>query len=158
LPDGKKVKAGEFYAKLNDLEKKLNDMGHSLRDNAQKVVLHESILKKDELAANAKKLGTKHRAFDAKTMKPFKKRDELVKAFKAGQAEDKKRVEAVKKLGPGKSKSRGRPTGIVKPWGWELGRRKIVAAYFNAKLELRGDRTAVTALGEANAGAWMINH
>jgi hypothetical protein len=34
LPSGMTVKAGEYYAELNKLEKRLNDLGHSLRDRA----------------------------------------------------------------------------------------------------------------------------
>jgi hypothetical protein len=164
LPGGKQVQAGEYYAELNKLEKKLNEMGHSLRDQAKKVVLHQSTIKKEQLEAKAKKLAANHKAFDSSKMKAFKTRDELIKSFKADKgllkgvkgkdSKDGKKADATKTG----SRAAGKGSSIVKQWGWELGRHNLVATYLNARLELKGDKTAVTALGEANAGGWLVNH
>jgi len=44
LPDGRKVKAGEFYAELNRIEKELNALGYSLRTMPDNVLLQESVI------------------------------------------------------------------------------------------------------------------
>jgi len=38
LPSGKKITAGEYYRQLNELEQKLNQTGHSLREHTRKLV------------------------------------------------------------------------------------------------------------------------
>ncbi len=49
LPDGKKVKAGEYYAELNRLEQQFNQLGYSFRQPEEKVLLQESIIDKSVL-------------------------------------------------------------------------------------------------------------
>jgi hypothetical protein len=75
LANGKKVKSSDYFAQLNDLEKKLNSHGHSLRHPAKKVVLGETIIDRAKMAAQARTLAAKHRIFDPRTMRrptPFK--------------------------------------------------------------------------------------
>jgi hypothetical protein len=68
LPNGKQIKAGEYYAQLNQWEKKLNALGHTLRDAGKRVVLQENKVDKASLSAQAQKVAAKHRPFDARTM------------------------------------------------------------------------------------------
>jgi hypothetical protein len=172
LPSGKKVKVGEYYTELNKLEKKLNSIGHSLRHNG-KVTLATSQLKTAELEQKAKAIAAKHVTFDAKTMKRHVKREQMQAKFKESAQKDKARVEALKKLlsktpdkGDGKSKVTPRSAGTMaagtagtsKNWHWELGRRNLVAAFLDAKVETRGSKQEVSVTGEAEAGGYLVNN
>ena len=49
LPNGKKVKAGEYYAQLNKFEREFNQIGYSLRQPGEKITIQESTIDKREL-------------------------------------------------------------------------------------------------------------
>ncbi len=49
LPNGEKVKAGEYYAQLNKLEREFNQIGYSLRQPAEEVTIQSSTINKQEL-------------------------------------------------------------------------------------------------------------
>jgi hypothetical protein len=49
LPNGKKVKAGEYYAQLNKLEREFNQIGYSLRQPAEEITIQSSTINKEEL-------------------------------------------------------------------------------------------------------------
>jgi hypothetical protein len=83
LPNGKKMKTSDYYAQLNDLEKKLNSHGHSLRNTAKKVVLGETQIDKARLAKQVATLNAKHRAFNAKTMRRPTAHKDLAAAHRA---------------------------------------------------------------------------
>src|SRR5438552_5118192 len=57
LPSGKQITAGEYYAKVNEIERHLNEQGYSLRDKntvfVQEVAIDEGLLSKQKKTAEA---------------------------------------------------------------------------------------------------------
>ncbi len=156
LPNGKQVKAGEYYAELNKLEKKLNALGHSLQDGkSQRVVLQQTTLDRAGLDAKARAVTTRHLAFNAKTMKPAVKRAELEAKHTQLVARVAHRRAALKKAPTGGA---GKGTHAVKTWNYQVGKPSVISAFLEGKMEVKGSRDAVDVLGEAAAGGYLVNH
>lgn len=169
-PDGRQWKASEYVAKVNELGKKLAEMGHSLSDG-DKAVLAESDVKAADQDKKSAQVAAKHLKFDAKTMKATLKRDELLRRHAGDAQKDEPRVMALKKLGDPKlmmaapgAKAGAAPAAKPVPpkvnkwsWNWELGRRNLVAAALNAKLETSGNADRVQVRGEASADGYLAN-
>jgi hypothetical protein len=155
LPTGKTVQAGAYYQELNKLEKKLNALGHSLKDKGQRVLLQQTAVEHAELDEKARAVAKRHLAFDAKTMTPAPKRAELETKHGQSRAGDTRRSSALKKAaGAGSTKT----THAVKTWNYQLGKPSVIGAFLEGKLELKGSREAVAVLGEAAAGGHLIGH
>ena len=113
LPDGKRVQADEYFAALNRIEKGLNDLGYSLRNMPDRLVLQETIVNTSELRQQSllfRSLGT------------IKPQDELMRRFIADPvAENGQRVLRADELTPnlavaGETVSRrAEPGGAVRP-------------------------------------------
>src|SRR5262249_21720396 len=84
MPNGKKVKASEAFAELNRIEKKLNAVGHTLRDKSKRVVLQETILPREKMAEQSRKAAARYLVFDPKTMKPIPTHLQLRARHQAG--------------------------------------------------------------------------
>lgn len=172
-PGGKKVKAGAYFAELNKLEKKLNEMGHSLRNSDKPVKLARTAMKVADLEKKAKTIAAHHLSFNAKTMRAVRKRAEIARRHADDAKKDEPRVAALRKfvaLKPGVKAAPAKvgkalkavakpvaPKGTTKTWRWELGRRKIMAASLDAKLETKGSADSVCVLGEAKADGYLAN-
>ena len=157
LPNGKKMKAGEYYAELNKLEKKFNDIGYTLSDRTGgKVVLQQTKINEKELDDHSQKLNKTHLAFDAKAMRAVPSHADILKKQADGQKNDATRVASLGKVGD--NTQQAKTSQAVKPWNYTIGNKKIVAAYLSGKLEIKGSKDDVTVLGEARAGGFVINH
>ncbi|MBE9033051.1 hypothetical protein IQ266_25265 [filamentous cyanobacterium LEGE 11480] len=60
LPNGKRVKAGAYYAELNRLEQGFSRLGHSLRQPASKVLLQEALVDRAGLKRDADRISASH--------------------------------------------------------------------------------------------------
>ncbi|MFO0968598.1 MAG: hypothetical protein U0793_23830 [Gemmataceae bacterium] len=157
LPGGKKIKAGEYYAKLNDFEAKFNKLGYSLRDKKDgKTLLQEHKVDEKEMDAHSTKLHSFHRKFDPKTMKTVRKREELEKAHhavvKALAATPKSNVADPTPVGPSPTKT----TSWKRNWNYVLGNKKIMAAYLSGNLDIRGSKDDVALGASARAGGYLM--
>src|SRR5882724_2191950 len=60
LPDAKKVTAGQYYDELNKVEQGLNELGYSLREDWDNIVIQETIYDTTELSNQAKEVAAAH--------------------------------------------------------------------------------------------------
>jgi hypothetical protein len=158
LPGGKKMAAKAYFAELNRLEKKLNEMGHSLQDRAERIILARNKINTADLGRRARDIAARHFAFNARTMKPVHKRGELAKRFKDSVKNDAGRVSGIRKGGTGKVSKRDgstEPAGTTKQFNLELGQRNIAAVAVNARLETRGSSQEASVLGEASVDGFL---
>jgi hypothetical protein len=152
LPNGKKVKAGDYYAKLNQLEKQFNGLGHSLRDTAQRVLLQETKIDKGNLEKQGRAVAAKHQAFDPRTMR---KPTPLTALAAAHQA-------AVKKAPPpaalrAAAAGGGKKDHELKSFNFSVGDNKTAAAYLTGQMEVNVAQDAADLKGEAHAGVGLVN-
>ncbi|MBD1823612.1 hypothetical protein H6F51_14075 [Cyanobacteria bacterium FACHB-DQ100] len=61
LPDGKQVKAGEYYAELNRLEQQFSQIGYSFRQPEESVLLQETVIDQSELKRQIDSVSGDHR-------------------------------------------------------------------------------------------------
>lgn len=61
LPDGKQVRAGEYYAELNRLEQQFSQIGYSFRQPEESVVLQETVINQAELKRQIDSVSIEHR-------------------------------------------------------------------------------------------------
>ncbi|MCX7942386.1 MAG: hypothetical protein N2516_04735 [Dictyoglomaceae bacterium] len=54
LENGVKIKGEEFLKEINDIEKKLNDLGYSLRDKEEEIVIQRIVIKREDLEMQKK--------------------------------------------------------------------------------------------------------
>jgi len=173
LPDGKQVRAGEYFETLNRVEKGLNDLGYSLRDDWDTVTIQRSRIHYEELAAEARRA----RAM-TKPAKPFRLRpvSELEKEFQLRQpTTDVMEVAKVpgssttKIVNPGAISAVGRaaeagklnlppppkkPAVVVtesKEYPFSLGDPNLFAAGVYGKLDLAGSEENMKLTGNARA-------
>jgi len=106
LPDGKKVKAGPYFAELNKLEQKFNAIGYSLRDKSTKpIVLHDAIVPHDTLRTQIAAHSKAHVAFNAQTMRAVPRIADLEQRHTLALTGDAARVKAITGLAPKASKT-----------------------------------------------------
>src|SRR5262245_59399758 len=89
-PNGQQVKASVYFAKVNELEVKPHEIGHSRRDSG-KTTLVQSQINTAELDKKAEEAAKKHRKFDPKTMRAVVKRDVQENRFHAAAKKDEAR-------------------------------------------------------------------
>jgi hypothetical protein len=174
LPNGKQLKAGDYYTQLNRLEKQFNALGHSLRDTGKRVMLQENKVDKASLNAQANKLAAKHRPFDPKTMHrptpltalaaaPVKKApgNKAPAAAPAGGAPKKG---AAPSTGPSAPSTGGGPsrTGTsdqeMQPFNFTLGDNSTASAYLTGQFQAKLSPSDVDLHGEAHAGVYLASH
>ena len=155
LPNGKKMKAGEYYGELNKMEKKFNEIGYTLSDRTGgKIVLQQTKINEKELEEHSQKLKKLHTVFDAKAMRAVPSHADILKKQADSQKNDATRVASLAKVA---ADPQAKTSQAVKPWNYTIGNKKIVAAYLTGKLEVKGSKDDVTVLGEARAGGFIIN-
>jgi hypothetical protein len=109
LSNKKTMKASTYYANLNDLEKRINALGHSLRDKKpiliQEIPTPTATLKQQEkdLAAQASKLDP-GKGFKMKTVQ------DVQAAYKDGQKTDAARIKSIEAHWPQKGKDNKKVT------------------------------------------------
>jgi hypothetical protein len=158
LPSGKKVKAASYFAEINKLEKKFNEIGYTLRDRTNaKVVLQQSHVDEKELGDQSKKLTTAHLAFNPQTMRAVLKRADLEKKHLETQKQDADRVKNLAQAAPAAAGGgAAKPAQTVKTWSNTLGKKGLVTAYLNTRLESKGSPDEVSFQTEASAGGTLI--
>jgi hypothetical protein len=177
-PGGKRVTAKVYFAELNEFEKKLARMGHSIRDKGETVVLSRHRVNAAEMEKKAKLIARHHLPFNVKTMRKPPRHADLPGRFKAQAQADLVRVNALQKhLAGGAAKGAAKgvkkspvnpggagasaPTnpagGTVKQWQHELGNRKVIGAILSAQLTTKGDKEGVSVQGSVEANAYLAN-
>ncbi len=164
LRNGKTVTAEEVLKELNKIEKMLNDLGHSLRDDPKTNLVVKTRIDEKARAEKAKAITARH-VTPKKAGAAAPTAAQLLARAKAASAKAATPAHkaAVKKLAgkpmvkvaPG---SQGRKGSTVKKWDLRLGRRNIIAAFLEGKLEVKGDKDSMDLLGDAAAGGYLVNH
>ncbi|MBW4526041.1 MAG: hypothetical protein KME18_12715 [Phormidium tanganyikae FI6-MK23] len=183
LPDGKQVKAGEYYAELNRLEQQFSQIGYSFRQPEESVVLQESVIDASELRKQVDSLSNEHRKVSPErslfktSLDPTRISDELQRApdlqIRPGALQNlqlnprfdlntlqQKQLRVIKpefldKILP----AVGSPTkGYSKSWNYNLGNPNTFSAYVNGKLQLQGSKNFSNAYAEGNAGGYIFNN
>ena len=159
LSNGKKVKAGPHFAELNKLEQKLNEMGHSLRDaKGGKVLLQQTNINEKERDDQAKKVAAAHAAEGARNAPAVPKVADLEqKHLTFGKLDADRLQKAGTAIAAAAATTQPTTAQTVKQWNYTLGNKKLVAAYLNGKLEVKGSKDDVTVTGSAAAGGYLIN-
>lgn len=179
FPDGKQAKAGEYYAELNRIERELNALGYSLREDWENITIQESIV--DEAALQSQARGIRaainqNKPFRVRSFEEFN-RDAMQTQPRFDTVEISKPPVIIRQIpgnGAGSVKVGGvikRPetavevdklnlppkkpvvAGSVKEYPYSIGDPKLFAGYVNGRLELKGSEENMTLLGEAKAGA-----
>lgn len=188
LPDGKQVKAGEYYAELNRLEQQFSQLGYSFRQPEESVVLQESVIDKTELRKQVDSLSNEHRRISPErslfktSLDPSRIADQLQKApvdleLRPGALQNLQvnpqfdlSIFQQKQLRSPLVKPNvvdkvalpgwwGNPTkGYNKAWNYNLGNPNTFSAYVNGKLQLQGSKTFSNAYAEGNAGGYIFNN
>lgn len=154
--NGKKVKAGEYYAKLNALEKKFNAIGYTVTDRTPgPTYLSKSKIDAKELDAHSLKHAAAHLAF-AKSMRMLPTFDDIAKKQTSALVNDANRVKALAATSTAPEASQARTITTSKSWNYTLGRKNIMSAYLSGKVEAKGSKDEVSMAGEARAGGYMI--
>jgi hypothetical protein len=78
LENGNKITGEEFLKEINDIEKKLNDYGYSLRDKEEEIVIQRILIKREDLEMQRKLM---HSITPFATFEPVQK-EEPLKEFK----------------------------------------------------------------------------
>jgi hypothetical protein len=178
LPNGKRVRAKDYFDQLNHLEKRFNALGHSLRHTADKVLLQETRIDTARLDAHARTVAAKHRTFDPKTMRRPTPLKDLPAAHRA----------AVKKAsshpkGPaapaGGRKTRdvglrllAAPEGVAlaqadggntkgdrehQPFNFTVGDKKTASVFLDGRWDVNVSPAVLDLSSEAHAGAYLVN-
>src|SRR5262249_50036013 len=134
LPNGTRIRAGDFFDRLNTLEKYLNSVGYSLMRGDKVIVLNRLSEKNPDLEKKGKGLAGQLKGFDPKTMKAEKTGAALAAHFKAGASAGQSALAEARK-GLQKGVPGAAPT--FKPWSYTLGKKDVVAATVEARLEAK---------------------
>src|SRR5262249_31164288 len=159
-PGGKKMKASQYFAQMNGLEKKLNEIGHSMRHEG-KTTLVQTAVNKAELDKKAAEAAKQLVKFDPKTMRAVVKRDAQEKRHLAAAKQDEARVAALKKFTGAKAAT---PRGVAPKtteWGWSpkpWGNTKVIAVGLYTKVSTSGSTDRVQVRGEAGADGYLHGH
>lgn len=181
LPNGKKVKAGEYYAQLNKLEREFNQIGYSLRQPGKEITIQKSTLDKRELQKQQQLLLKTPQKIDRsfeiqKQLEP----SEVLRSIEKGPIKqiDPRLPEQVPQIDPtinpgtiqpidprlkqakgnfklAQTTSRSRTYN--RTWNKQVGRRSTFAAYLRGKLQLKGSRTYTRAFAEGSTGGYAFN-
>jgi hypothetical protein len=153
LPHGKKIKAGEYYAQLNQLEKKFNALGYSLRGAGKRVLLQDSKVSKSRLDAQAKKIAAKHRHFDAQAMKAPPRLNAVAAAHRAAlkRAPSRAALAAARDAG-------AKTDHELQTVNFVQGDNNTASAYLTGQLEASASLSAVDVKGEAHAGVYLVKN
>jgi hypothetical protein len=155
LPNGKKMTAQQYFEQLNQYEKKLNEMGYSLRDPQEKTLIQESNISKTVLQQQAGRILSRQKSNSGQPA-PAGIQDaqkEVVAQLKT----DAIRLAALRATLTNVTKV---PTKVhtEKAWNYSLGNPSRLSAYFKAKLILDGTKDVTNVSTEADAGGSVFNH
>ncbi|MBW4507348.1 MAG: hypothetical protein KME64_12650 [Scytonematopsis contorta HA4267-MV1] len=187
LPDGKKVKAGEYYAELNRLEQQFNQLGYSFRQPEEKVLLQESIIDKsilqrqvDAISSEHRKISNPNQSLFRSVLEPNFVINEIQKApaiqinpgvlqnpqlspqinpgnFQQLQQIQQKQFKPIPNLPIIPIALPPAPKTFTRSWGHSIGNQDRFYAYINGKLELKGSTNFTNAYAEGNAGGYIFN-
>ncbi|MEI2579914.1 hypothetical protein [Scytonema sp. PRP1] len=173
LPDGKKVKAGEYYAELNRLEQQFNQLGYSLRSPEEKVTLQESVVDSSSLQKQVEAIKKQQQPVDSvqPKIREFLEPNKVLNFIK--QQPDFQTELTPDKTNPSelqnspskqiktdpviKLKVPSNTKTVVKTWNLDVGKPSTFSAYLNGKLELKGSTSSSSAYAEGNAGGYIFN-
>ena len=183
FPDGKQAKAGEYYQTLNEVERGLNALGYSLREDWESITIQESVVNEAALQSQARRIRASvnpNKSFAARSFEDFNREaTQIQSGFEnleiASQPGKNPNIAAsnsggVAKVNDGAVGLRNVGRGLeinklnlppkkpvvaqsVKEYPYSIGDPKLFAGYVNGKLELKGSEENMALLGEAKAGA-----
>ncbi|MEM7554924.1 MAG: hypothetical protein AAF378_12645 [Cyanobacteria bacterium P01_A01_bin.84] len=178
LPNGKKVRAKEYYAELNRLEQQFNKLGYSLRQPEEKVTLQTSVLKNSELQKQSEEF-KKSEDVDARNAEKIKQEldpQKVLRSIKQQPTTPKNEIitpgtetpesKINPEVNPGELNKQFKPSApqatsgtgqYIKTWNKSVGSNSTFSAYINGKLELKGTTTSSKAFAEGKAGGYMFN-
>ena len=149
LHSGRKVVAGEYFAHINEVEKKLNALGYSIRTMDRKAILHETIVNPDKRKKEEEEIEKGHVKHDpAKHKVPptvesrKKKHDDAIKAG----ADVPRAIAASPKTAT-----------YSRTWNYQMGNPATFAAFVHGDFTLKGNTVGITLTGNANAGGYLMN-
>jgi hypothetical protein len=146
-----RMTAGEFYGKLNSLERQFNELGYSLRSPAENEVVQRSIVDRLKLRQGAENIRLKHPAFDALKMPPMRSAGDFSSGSVARRGAGLFRADLAKFI-----KQADKPE-ISKSWNLALGEPETVSAYLRGRFDAAGSKTTATISGEMSLGGAVLN-
>jgi hypothetical protein len=155
LPNGKRMTAQQYFEQLNQLEKRLNEAGYSLRDPQEKTKIQESNLNKAALQQQANAIASRQKSNSGQPAPTG-----IQEAQKDFAEQSKTAAQRLKLL----QSVLATPTKVItkvhteKPWNYSIGNPALLAAYFKAKLVLDGTKDATNVSAEADAGGSVFNY
>lgn len=182
LPDGKQAKAGEYYNTLNEIERGLNELGYSLREDWESITLQESIVDDTALKSQARLIRAtvdENKPFSVRSFDEFnrdamqpqpERASDSLKVFKppinviavpGGTKENTKIGGVAPRIGQStvdlinsiNVPKKPIVTRTVKEYPYSFGDPNLFSGSVNGKLDLNGSEEKMTLLGEAKAGA-----
>jgi hypothetical protein len=155
LPNGKRMTAQQYFEQLNQYEKKLNEMGYSLRDPQEKTKIQESNINKTALQQQASAIAARPKSNSGQPA-PAGIQD----AQKEVAAQSKTEAIRMAALQSALTNVTKAPTKVhtEKAWNYSLGNPSRLSAYFKAKLVLDGTKDVTNVSAEADAGGSVFNY
>src|SRR5262249_16290990 len=158
MVNGQQVTIKTYYEQINNLEKQLNALGHSLRGGEAKIILARLRHNKDALNSQAKKAADEHKPFDPKTMFKPLERAEMVAAFAKKAGLDTARLANLDKIAPATSVRAPAKSLFSKSFDYKVGNPAKFEAFLNGRLELLGGDNSTSLTAEATAGGTLVNN
>ncbi len=166
FPDGKRATAQEYYRTLNQVERGLNGIGYSLREEWESVTIQESVVDKGVLQSQARRMRAsvnESKRFGARSFEDFNRAATQI-AGQPGKILNIPPAVILNNIGGSPENEKvilpapKEPVVVqsVKEYPYSFGDPKIFSGYVNGKLELKGSEENMTLLGEAKAGASMF--
>ena len=164
LPNGKKVKAGEYYAQLNKFEREFNQSGYSLRQPGEKITIQESTIDKRELQRQQQLLQKTPEKIDPRLPGQFQIDNPQINPGTIPKINPTINPGTIKPIDPRLKQGKGNfklaqaTSGTYnRTWDKQVGSRKTFAAYLRGRVQLRGSRTYTRASAEGSTGGYAFN-
>lgn len=144
--NGKKVSAGELKSQLDQLERRLNQIGHTLRGSRtvqfQSIPVPAALPKQAQALRAAQIPNSTFRSLDVQ----------------AAEAEQKAMISAPRINVPDTILNDAKPLHFTRNWNESLGNPNVFSAFIKGRITLDGAKDLTTIAGEASAGGSMIGH
>mgnify|MGYP001791439435 CR=1 FL=1 len=165
LPNGKKVRAREYYAQLNKFEREFNQIGYSLRQPGEKITIQESTIDKRELQRQQQLLLKTPEKIDPRLPGQFQIDNPQINPGTIPKINPTIKPGTIKPIDPRLKQGKGnfklaqatsRTRRFTRRWNKNVGSRDTFAAYLRGKIQLQGSRTHTRAYAEGSAGGYAF--
>ncbi len=144
--NGKQVSAGELKSQLDQLERRLNQIGHTLRARGtfqfQAIPVPAALAKQAQALRAAQIPNSTFRSLD----------------LQAAEAEQRAMIAAPRINVPDTILNSAKPLHFTRNWNESLGNPSVFSAFIKGRITLDGAKDLTTIDGEASAGASMIGN